>query len=135
MKTSPKKSGKFLSLLKEFFSWLAYQNVRAQVVVFLTIFLVLFLLVGEIFSMLAVLIGVYSGGIFLKTYILKPRPTKEERANCVKSHERKANLEKESIKCARACNELKESITKTDVQIGRQVKKVASLENEILGLG
>lgn len=38
MKTSPKKSGKFLSLLKEFFSWLAYQNVRAQVVVFLTIF-------------------------------------------------------------------------------------------------
>lgn len=44
MKTSPKKSGKFLSLLKEFFSWLAYQNVGAQVVVFLTIFLVLFLL-------------------------------------------------------------------------------------------
>lgn len=97
--------------------------------------LVLFLLVGEIFSMLAVLIGVYSGGIFLKTYILKPRPTKAERADCVKSHERKANLEKESIKCARACNELKESITKTDVQIGRQVKKVASLEKEILGLG
>lgn len=44
MKTSPKKNEKFLILLKEFFSWLAYQNVRAQVVVFLTIFLVLFLL-------------------------------------------------------------------------------------------
>lgn len=43
MKTSPKKNEKFLILLKEFFSWLAYQNVRAQVVVFLTIFLVLFL--------------------------------------------------------------------------------------------
>ena len=34
----------FLFCLKNFFSWLAYQNVRAQVVVFLTIFLVLFLL-------------------------------------------------------------------------------------------
>lgn len=97
--------------------------------------LVLFLLAGEIFSTLSVLIGVYSGGVFLKTYILKPRPTKVERADCVKNHERKANLEKESIKCARARNELKESITKTDAQIGRQVKKVASLENEILGLG
>ena len=44
MKTSPKKNEKFLILLKEFLSWLACQNVRAQVVVFLTIFLVLFLL-------------------------------------------------------------------------------------------
>lgn len=44
MKTTPKKRGKFLILLKEFFSWLAYQDIRAQVVVFLTIFLVLFLL-------------------------------------------------------------------------------------------